>query len=161
MPSAEITIERRAVKNARLRVNESGAVLLIVPERFTQAQAESILARKADWIADKRRYFSKHTPPLHRLAPNQLRLFGKVFHFLHTPVLGKKVELDYRERRVLTGLDLANSEIRGRWFRRFAKHYLNTQAQLLAERHRFELRRLYVRAPFKRWEVAVLNATSR
>lgn len=107
MPSADVTIERRAVKNARLRVRESGAVDLIVPERFTDAQVGGILTRKAEWIAEKQRYFAKRVPVNHRLRPNEMRLLGDVFTFVSAPKLRFRTELDHRGRLIRTGVNLA------------------------------------------------------
>lgn len=151
MPSADVTIERRAVKNARLRVHESGAVDLIVPERFTDAQVGGILTRKAEWIAEKQRYFAKRVPVNHRLRPNEMRLLGHVFTFVSTPKLRYRTELDHRGRQVRTGVDLADIEARRRWYRRYAKSYLGARVAELARAHGFKFHRLYVRAPWKRW----------
>src|SRR5436190_2913317 len=121
MPSGDVTVERRRVKNARLRVRESGAVDLIVPERYTDAQVDGLLSSKAEWIADKRSYFAKHVPLNHRLRPNELRLLGEVFTFVSTPHLRYRTLLDYRGHLVRTGVDLCNTESLGRWYRRYAK----------------------------------------
>lgn len=151
MRSAELTIERRAVKHARLRVREGGEVELVVPEQFTDAQVENILARKASWIADKRRYFEDHSPVVRRLRPNEVRLFGEIFLFVHTPKLRHRTELDFRGHRIHTGVNLANLEVRGQWYRRFARRHLCGRVEELAGLHGFKFNRLYVRAPFKRW----------
>ena len=139
------------MKNARLRVRDTGAVELIVPERFTAAQVAGILTRKASWIADKRRYFASHTPVVHRLRPNEVRLFGKVFLFVLTPALRHCAELDHRGCLIRTGTDLTDPETRRRWHRRFARRHLRTRAEELARAHGFKFNRLYVRAPFTRW----------
>ncbi len=151
MPSADVTIERRNVKNSRLRVRESGAVHLIVPERFSADQAEGILTRKAEWIADKRRYFAKRVPVNSRLRPNELRLLGEVFTFVSTPKLHHRTELDHRGQQVRTGVNLADAGARKRWYRRFAKAYLGERVAELARAHRFKFNRLYIREPWKRW----------
>jgi hypothetical protein len=151
MPSAEVIIERRAVKNARLRVRETGAVHLIVPERFNDAQVDGILTRKASWIADKRRYFANHAPVVHRLRPSEVRLFGEVFLFVHTPALRHRTALDHRGFQIRAGIDLTDPETRHRWYRRYARRHLRGLAEELARAHGFKFNRLYVRAPFKRW----------
>lgn len=151
MPSADVTIERRGVKNARLRVRENGAVDLIVPDRFTDAQVDGLLTRKAEWIADKQRYFAKRVPVNHRLHPNEMRLLGDVFTFVSTPKLRYRTELDHRGRLIRTGVNLADAETRRRWYRRYAKSYLGVRVAELARAHGFKFNQLYVRAPWKRW----------
>lgn len=115
MQSVDVTIERRGVKNARLRVRENGAVDLIVPECFTDAQVDGILTRKAEWIADKQLYFAKRVPVNHRLRPNEVNLLGEVFTFVITPILRYRTELDHRNRLIRTGVDLAKMEVRASW----------------------------------------------
>ena len=151
MPSADVTIVRRGVKNARLRVRESGAVDLIVPERFTDAQVNGLLARKAEWIAEKQRYFLRQVSVPHRLRPNELRVLGDVFTFVFTPKLRYRTEVDHRGRLIRTGVNLADLDIRHRWYRRYAKSYLTARVKELARVHGFKFHRLYVRAPWKRW----------
>ena len=112
---------------------------------------ESLLARKADWIADKRRYLEKRVPVNHRLRPNDLRLFGEVFTFISTPTLRHRAELDYRNRLVQTGVNLADGDTRRRWIRGYAKFYLVARVTELAQAHGFKFHRLYVRAPWSRW----------
>src|SRR5262245_42218731 len=124
MRSDNVSVERRVVKNARLRVRDSGAVELVVPARFTAAQVDDLLARKASWIAEKRRYFANRVRVKDRLAPNELRLFGKIFVFVETLELRTRTEVDHRGRQIRTGLNLADVEIRRRWCRRFARSYL-------------------------------------
>src|SRR5262245_38126977 len=115
MPSADVTIERRAVKNARLRVRDTGAVELVVPERFTAAQVDGLLSQKASWIADKRRYFANRAHANDRLAPNEVRLFGATFLFIHSPHLKNRTELDHGGRQIRTGVDLTDADTRRRW----------------------------------------------
>src|SRR5688572_9269897 len=115
MPSGNVAVERRAVRNARLRVRDSGAVELVVPERFTAAQVDGLLARKASWIADKQNYFAGLVRASDRLAPNELRLLGTIFIFVRTPQLRNRTELDHRQHQIRTGADLTNPETRGRW----------------------------------------------
>jgi predicted metal-dependent hydrolase len=151
MHAGSVNIERRGVKNARLRVSETGSVGLIVPVHYTDEQVDGLLARKAKWIDDKRRFFARRAPVKRRLNPNELRLFGETFLYVHTPALRHRTELDYRGRLIRTGIDLADGESRQRWYRRFAKQHLNACANEMARIHGFSFHRLYVRAPWKRW----------
>lgn len=151
MLSTEVFIDRREVKNARLRVSEDGTVDFIVPSRFTEAQVDGILARKAGWIAEKRRIFARRASTNRRLGPRQIPLFGRVFTFVLTPALRHLTVVDHRAKTVRTGFDLSEGEIRRRWNRRYAKAYLAGRAVELARSNGFTLRRLYVRAPWRRW----------
>lgn len=151
MPAGNVTIERRSVKNARLRVSETGAVGLIVPDQFSDAQINGLLARKASWIEDKQRFFAKRASVSQRLSPNEVRLFGDLFSFVDTPQLRHRTELDYRGRLIRTGVNLADGVLRQRWYRRFAKEHLSERVTKLALAHGFKFNRLFVRAPRTRW----------
>lgn len=151
MPLANVIIERRRVKNARLRVTEAGVVGLIVPEHFTDEQVDGLLFRKTKWIEDKRRFFAHRTPVKHRLNPNEVRLFGETFLFVHAPSFGHRSEIDYKGRLVRTGADLADAGTRQRWYRRFAKEYLHQRTNAVADFHGFSFHKLYIRAPWKHW----------
>jgi len=151
MPLANVIIERRCVANARLRVAETGAVGLIVPMHYTDEQINGLLARKSKWIEAKQRFFSRLTPVKHRLSPNELRLFGQTFLYVNTPPLRFRVDLDYRNRIVRTGINLADGECRHRWYRRFAKRHLRERAIEIARIHGFSFHLIYVRAQWKRW----------
>ena len=54
-------VERRAVKHARLRVNEDESVNLFVPLDFTDVNIQDLLEKKASWIESKQRFFSQKT----------------------------------------------------------------------------------------------------
>ncbi len=151
MPPPKVTIERRAIKNTRLRVCEDGSVVLIVPAHFTDVQANGVLLRKSDWINDKRSFFAKRTPIRHKLSPNELRIFGDTYRFVHTPALRFRSTLDYRNHLLLAGADLANPDIRLSWLRKFSKNYLEKRIREICLSHGFSFNRLYVRAPGKRW----------
>jgi predicted metal-dependent hydrolase len=151
MPADNVKIERRSVKNARLRVSETGAIRLIAPDHFTDGQINNLLARKAGWIEEKRRFFAKRGSVSQRLSPNEVRLFGDVFAFVDTPQLRHRTELDYRRRLIRTGVNLADPDTRQHWYRRFAKRYLGARIAELALAHGFKFHRLYVRAPWTRW----------
>lgn len=151
MFAAKVTIERRAIKNTRLRVCEDGSVLLIVPDHFTDTQVNGILLRKSDWINDKRSFFAKRSPIRHKLSPNELRLFGDTYRFVHEPSLRFETDLDYRRHLLRVGIDLVDADLRKRWYRRFARSYLNQRVSELSRSNGFKFNRLYVRAPGKRW----------
>lgn len=151
MPAAKVTIERRAIKNTRLRVCEDGSVLLMVPDHFTDTQANGVLLRKSDWINDKRSFFAKRSPIRHNLSPNELRLFGDTYRFVHDPSLRFGSALDCRSHLLFAGINLVDSEIRRRWYRRFAKIFLTQRVRELCQIHGFNFNRLYIRAPGKRW----------
>src|SRR5208282_1000881 len=52
-----VTIIRRQVKHARLRVREDTSVQLIVPQAFEQAEIDRIMRKKAAWIEQHQRFF--------------------------------------------------------------------------------------------------------
>ena len=52
-----VSVIRRSVKHARLKVREDLGVQLVVPSDFNDAQVDAILASKEQWIRKQQRFF--------------------------------------------------------------------------------------------------------
>src|SRR2546422_1130971 len=102
---APLTIIRRPVKHARLRVREDTSVELIVPSCFDQALIDSLLQRKAPWIARHQQYFRSRVSVRRTLALDEAVLFDQVFRFVRAPELGRKVVVDESAREIRSGRD--------------------------------------------------------
>jgi predicted metal-dependent hydrolase len=146
-----ITLIRRDVKHARLRVRDTGAVELVVPNKFTERQIEGVLARKENWIAEKKRFFRDHPTPARRLGTHEVPLLGQVFRFVHDPALRKRDEVDSSESVIRSARRLDDQQERQRWYRLYARRYLAARLSHHVEAHRFRIGRLFVLNQRKRW----------
>jgi predicted metal-dependent hydrolase len=145
-----VSIIRRPVKHARLRVREDATVALVVPADFTQAQVTSILDRKADWIDRQLSFFRNH-PPAPATPPGAIVLFGEPFKLIVAPGLRRQVVVDEQEKTVRSGPDLAAPSELTKWYRTFARVYLASRTAELAQKHHFTFGRLTIRAQRNKW----------
>ena len=148
---APLTIIRRPVKHARLRVREDSSVQLIVPNGFEQSLIDSLLQKKAAWIARHQRFFRDRVLDRRPLAANEFLLLGDVFRFVHKPELARKVFVDESAKEIRSGLDFALDAERERWCRAFARTELSRRLLELSEIHRLPFKRRFIRSQRTRW----------
>src|SRR5437763_13232212 len=99
--SAALTVIRRPVKHARLRVRDDGTVQLIAPESFEQTLIDDLLERKAGWIARHQKFFEGRVPNANSAA-GKIALFGDVYDFRHEPSLGRTVLVERNSKSILS-----------------------------------------------------------
>ena len=148
---AALTIIRRPVKHARLRVREDTSVQLIVPNCFDQSLIDSLLQKKATWIARHQQYFRERVSDRRTLAPNEIPLFGEVFRFVPAPELGHKVVVDEAAKEIRSGRDLTSRANLSRWYRTFASADLTARITELTTAHRLPFNRLFIRSQRTKW----------
>ena len=146
-----LTIIRRSVKHARLRVREDASVQLIIPHCFDQSLIDSVLQKKAKWIAKHQAYFRERFSEQRPLAANEIALFGEVFTILPTPEIGRKVILDEPAKAIRTGIKLTDKTILARWQRAYATDYLKRRIGELSAAHRLPFKRLFIRSQRTKW----------
>jgi len=145
------TIIRRPVKHARLRVREDTSVQLIVPNCFDQSLIDSLLQKKATWIARHQQFFRERVSERRTLAPNEIPLFGEVFRFVPVPGLGHKVVVDETAKEIRTGRDLTRKADLHRWQRTFASSHLSARIMELSAAHSLPYKRLFIRSQRTKW----------
>lgn len=148
---ASLTIIRRSVKHARLRVREDASVQLIIPHCFDQSLIDSILQKKAGWIARHQQYFRERVSERRTLAPGEILLFGEIFRFVPTPEVGSRVIVDEAAKEIRTGRDLTSKTVQSRWFRAYASEYLTRRIGELSATCRLPYKRLFIRSQRTRW----------
>ena len=121
---ASLTIIRRPVKHARLRVREDGSVQLIAPYDFEQPVIQRLLEKKAAWISRHQQFFRERISERRMLAPNEIPLFGEVFRFVPVAEFGRKVVVDQTAKEIRSGRDLTRKVDLHRWQRAFASAHL-------------------------------------
>src|SRR2546428_233730 len=95
---ASLTIIRRPVKHARLRVREDASVQLIVPNGFDQSLIDNLLQKKATWIARHQKFFRDRKSQRRTLGSDEILLFGDVFRYVRASELGRKVVVENSTR---------------------------------------------------------------
>ena len=148
---AALTIIRRPVKHARLRVREDTSVQLIVPNCFDQSLIDSLLQKKATWISRHQQFFRERISERRTLAPNEIPLFGEVFRFVPAPNLGRDVVVDETVKEVRSGRDLTRIADLHRWQRTFASAHLTARITELSAAHRLPYKRLFIRSQRTKW----------
>src|SRR5262245_59031209 len=101
-----VTIIRRPVKHARLRVREDASVQLIVPKDFDQGEIDRIFRKKASWIEQRQRFFRNRTAKSPQANEGEIPLFDTTFRFVRAPKLGRKVLIDQQAKQIRSGHDL-------------------------------------------------------
>ena len=148
--SAALTVIRRPVKHARLRVREDGTIQLIAPESFEQTLIDDLLERKAGWIARHQKFFEDRVSTASPAA-GKIALFGDVFRFRHEPSLGRTVLVDSQNRSITSGRDLMLDDEQSRWYRRYARAVLGKRARELSALHRVPFNQLFIRCQETKW----------
>ena len=149
--NGSITIIRRPVRHARLRVREDTSVQLIVPEDFGQAEIDRILQKKAAWIEQHQQFFRSSAAKPFPVTEGGILLFDQVFRFVSVRGLGHKVEVDELTQQIRSGLDLSCQTTLSRWYRRFAREHLASRVRELSAEHHLPYKSLFVRSQRTKW----------
>lgn len=148
---APLTIIRRPVKHARLRVREDSSVQLIVPIGFEQSLIDSLLVKKAAWITRHQQYFRSRVADRRTLAANEILLYGETFRFVRIPKLGQKVVVYEGPKEIRTGRDFERKTVLNRWYRAHARAVLCQRLRELSVTHRLPFKRSFIRSQRTRW----------
>jgi len=148
---ASLTIIRRPVKHARLRVREDTSVQLVVPDCFDQSLIDSLLKKKATWITRHQKFFRDRKAARPALAVGEILLFDEIFRYAAAPELGRQVLVDEGSRTIRSGRDLTLNAVLSRWYRSFASAHLTTRITELSAAHRLPYKRLFIRSQRTKW----------
>jgi len=146
-----LTIIRRPIRHARLRVSEDTSVRLIVPKEFDQAEIDAILRKKAAWIEQHQRFFRNRAGNVSQLIKSGILLFDHVFSFVRVGELGHKVIIDEVAQQIRSGRDLSSPADLSRWYRRYAREHLAARIRELSAEHRLPYKRLFIRSQRTKW----------
>jgi predicted metal-dependent hydrolase len=150
MKTSAVTVIRRPVKHARLRVRDDGSVRLIAPESFEQTLIDDLLKRKADWIARQQEFFEGRASRATQAA-DEIVLLGDLFRFRREQSLGRRVLVDSERKSITSGRELLLNGEQSRWYRRYAKSVLAKRARELSALHRVPFNRLSIRSQETKW----------
>jgi hypothetical protein len=146
-----ITVIRRPVRHARLRVKEDASVQLIVPKDFEQAEIDHILKKKAAWIEQHLRFFRNRAANSSPVADRAVLLFNQLFSFVQVRELGNKVVIDEIAQQIRSGRDLSCQADLSRWYRDFAREHLTSRLRKLSAEHRLPCKRIFIRSQRTKW----------
>lgn len=150
---ANVVVEERQVKHARIRVSEGGEVRMVVPAGLTPARIEGLYAQRAGWIARQQTFFGKRSaarPPV--LAPHSLLLHGEPYAFSFNRQLRHRTRIDYQRKVVESGLMLSDPTVLSKWYRRYAGSALRGLIVAVASTHHLPIvGRIYIREQTKKW----------
>ena len=139
------------MKWARIQVQPTGEVRMVVPRSFSAADLLSLYENKQRWIVDKRAKALSRKRDAVQLAENEILLFGQGFRVLPDASQQRHVQVDHETRCIHYAKDLLEPELQQRWYREFAKQYLSVRLLQLAEQYGFEFNRLFIREQKTRW----------
>jgi predicted metal-dependent hydrolase len=146
-----ITVIRRPVRHARLRVKEDASVQLIIPKDFEQAEIDHILQKKAAWIEQHLRFFRNRAASASPVTDRGILLFNQLFSFVQIRELGHKVVIDEMAQEIRSGRDLSGQTDLLRWYRRFAREHLAARIRELSAEHRLPYKRIFIRSQRTKW----------
>lgn len=121
----EYIIERKAVRHARINVNEKKEVRFIIPKSFSEDEIQRLIVQKSDWIKDKLAFFEKEEILDFELPKANILYLGEAHPKPKTDVV--------------------------KWYRTEAKNYLTKRTEFLAKKYSFKYNRLFVRDSQNKW----------
>ena len=138
------TFDQKDIKHARIRVNETGSVRILVPLDFTDDDVDALIRKKRRWIEKQQAFFAKkESLPLSR---NQLLLFGGRYNYFHDDTYKRRVMIDHEHKTIRAARDLLDMDIQEKWYKSYAKKYMTKRTEELAYKLGFEYEKLYVRS---------------
>lgn len=121
----EYIIERKAVRHARINVNEKKEVRFIIPKSFSEDEIQRLIVQKSDWIKNKLAFFEKEEFLDFELPKANILYLGEAHPKPKTDVV--------------------------KWYRTEAKNYLTKRTEFLAKKYNFKYNRLFVRDSKNKW----------
>jgi predicted metal-dependent hydrolase len=147
---ASLTIIRRRVKHARLRVRQDRTVELVVPKDWKSGEIDGLLRRNG-WIEEKQTFFRTRERGRRTLDSNEVMLFGEHFRIQKDERLDGGVEVDRAGRCLRVAHAFACDTSFRAWQREFAKTVLSKRTSELSEKHGLQFGRLFVRSQLTKW----------
>jgi len=147
-----VTVSPRKVKWARIQVQSTGEVRIVVPRSLSAADIFTLYEDKQRWIEDKRgKALARQTNASLPLEDDELLLFGRGYRVVVDASQKRHARVDHETRSIHYVKDLLEKEQQQHWYREFAKQYLSVRLVQLAEQYGFEFNRLFIREQKTRW----------
>lgn len=147
-----VTVSPRKVKWARIQVQPTGEVRIVVPRGLSAADIVTLYEDKQRWIEDKRaKALARQSSSSLGLQGDELLLFGCGFQVVLDASQKRYARVDHEQQMIHYAKNLLDREQQQRWYRDFAKQYLSVRLVQLAQQHGFEFNRLFIREQKTRW----------
>lgn len=143
-------LERKAVKHARIKVNEHNTVRVIVPDSFSNQEIDSLINQKQKWIADKLAFFSNRSEAI-KLHPTQILFLGERFNFFHFSDLKQKVIINHENKNIRSGLELLHPEIIKKWYKKGSEKINSGKIKFYSQKYGFTFNKVFIRAQKSKW----------
>ena len=128
----QFEIVRKDLKHARIKVNESGQVRVIIPFSFSQDDVEALLDKKSRWINKQKAFFAQKSRI--DLSRNQLLLRGNRYCYFYEPGLNNRVLINDEFKTIRASIDLLNLSVQEKWYRKLAREQLVCRITTLANK---------------------------
>jgi len=150
--NSDITIIRRPVKHARLRVSEDGSVRLIAPADFEPERIADILKKKKDWIRRNQASFDNRSGAVvPSPGRNETLLHGEIVRVSRETARKAFVAYEDKTRTFRVGAPAHQSSELPESLRAYARYFLRERTLALSRNHRFSFNRLFVRSQRTKW----------
>ena len=143
-------LEKRKIKHARIRVSDNLSVRVLVPNSFTEKDIQSLIHKKRKWIDKHLNTFGKKAKSI-KLHKNQILLFGNRYSYFYSNALKKNIVINNSHRTIQSRLDLLNKKEQTKWYKQFAKEFLNARTKELSKQHKFRYNKIFIRDQRTKW----------
>lgn len=143
-------LERKAVKHARIKVNENKTVRIIVPDSFSNQEIDLLISQKKKWIAKKLAFFNNRSEPI-KLYPGQILFLGERYYFYHFSDLKRKIIITHEHKTIRSGLELLQPETLKKWYRKEARKFILERLEFYSRKYGFTFNKVFIRDQKSKW----------
>jgi predicted metal-dependent hydrolase len=146
-----ITVERRMVKRARIRVDEDLWVHVTLPLDFTQEDIDGLLERKTPWVQKQLAFFRGRRDARIQVGDDEILYLGEVYTFRPLPGLRRNFVVNTTSKTIFSGVNLLADGVLERWYRKEAKRVIMERLAHFAETYNFTYNRVFIRDQKTLW----------
>jgi len=144
-----VSIEKRPVKVARVKISPKGEVQIILPNWLPKKYAAQLYSQKRQWIEKKRKEAQKPRPVFKEVGVEEMLLWGDIFD---TKYADQDIEhIDKNNKIVYAKILSFDIEFLKKLYMQIAKKYLVKRTAYLADAQGFSYCRLTIRGQKTRW----------
>lgn len=155
MRSSDVTLLRKPIKNAYVRVNPAGEVVLSVPAEMEETEIDRILKKRSLWIEKQQHYFRKYRTQIKEYVSGEsVEYLGRNYRLKVIVSEEEYVKLSggYVELRVRDKSDFDRKErLVKQWYKERAEYYFRKSLNQYAAMLQKEVLGLKIRYMKTRW----------
>lgn len=142
------TLIRKAVKHARIRVNEDREIRIIVPRNFSRGDIEDLIMKKQKWISKNLDYFNKKRNSIN-IKENEILYLGESFKLVF--IEARRMEIDVTNKLIYLPLNLKLKTRRIKWYKDEAKNKIKERVDFYGSIHKYRYNRIFIRNQRTKW----------